>query len=58
MCSIQEQSSTICSNKEQFYDGSSKKEQSKQDKNCQADQSTHMQLVMPAMDMWSNRPTV
>ena len=34
VCSIQEQSSTS-SNREQFYDGCFKKEESKQDKNCQ-----------------------
>ena len=65
MCSIQEQSSTIGSNKELFYDGCSKKEESftkcskqKQDKSCQTDKNAHMQPVKPAMDMWSNRPAV
>ena len=55
VCLIQEQFSTIYSNKEQFYDRCSKKEQSftkfskkKQDKNCQADKSAHMQPVKPA----------
>ena len=58
VCSIQEQSATS-SNKEQFYDGCSKKEVSNTtctgkngDKNCQADKSD--MPVKPAKDMWSN----
>ena len=45
------------SKKEQFYDGCSKKEPFKQDRNCQADKSD-MQPVKPPIDMQSNRPAV
>ena len=57
VCAIQEPSSTS-SNKEQFYHGCSKKEQPKQDNNCQADKSAHMWPKQPTNHMWSNRPTV